>query len=32
LFDPEKDLPVKTIRTIIEKSLNLYRSGIVKLK
>src|SRR6478672_2598282 len=23
LFDPEKDLPVKTIKTIIEKSLNL---------
>ena len=32
LLDPEKDLPAKTIKSIIEKSLNLYRSGIVKLK
>ena len=32
LFDPEKDLPVKTIKNIIQKSLNLYKSGIIKLK
>ena len=32
LLDAEKDLPVKTINNIIRKSLDLYRSGMVKLK
>jgi len=30
--DPNKDLPVKTIENILQKSLDLYRTGIVKLK
>ena len=28
--DPMKDLPLKTIEIILQKSLNLYREGIVK--
>jgi hypothetical protein len=32
LLDAEKDLPVKTIKNVIKKSLNLYKSGVVKLK
>ncbi|MCW5909914.1 MAG: DUF1801 domain-containing protein [Cyclobacteriaceae bacterium] len=30
--DPEKDLPIKTIRSILQKALDLYRKGIVKTR
>jgi hypothetical protein len=30
--NPSKDLPVKTIETILQKALDLYRKGIIKLK
>jgi hypothetical protein len=32
LFDPNKDLPVKTIRLILKQSLDLYKSGKIKIK
>ena len=32
LCDPEKDLPVKTIETILKQSLDLYRKGAVHIK
>ncbi len=32
LLNPEKDLPIEMIKIIIQKSLNLYKSGVVKLK
>jgi hypothetical protein len=32
LFDPSKDLPVKTIRSILKEALDLYKNGIVKIK
>ena len=30
--NPNKDLPIKTIESILQKALELYRSGIIKLK
>ena len=30
--DPRKDLPVKTIEFILNKALDLYRNGIIKVK
>jgi hypothetical protein len=30
--NPNKDLPIKTISTILEKALDLYRSGVMKIK
>ena len=30
--NPNQDLPVKTIEDIIQKALDLYRTGIIKLK
>jgi hypothetical protein len=30
--NPNKDLPLQTIENILQESLNLYRTGIVKLK
>lgn len=30
-LNPNKDLPLKTIETIMQKALNLYRKGIVKI-
>ena len=30
--NPNNDLPVKTIRSILQKSLDLYRTGIIKIK
>lgn len=30
--DPNKDLPIKLIETILQKSLDLYRNGVLKLK
>jgi hypothetical protein len=32
LFDPMKDLPIKIIEQILEQTLHLYKSGIVKTK
>jgi len=31
LFNPEKDLPVKTIKTILKQALGLYKSGTIKI-
>ena len=31
LFDASKDLPVKTIKIILQKALNLYKTGEIKL-
>ena len=31
-INPKKDLPVKTIETILKKALDLYRTGIIKIK
>jgi hypothetical protein len=30
--DPNKDLPIKTIETILKKALDLYRKGVIKIK
>ena len=30
--DPEKDLPIRTIRDILQRALDLYRTGMIKLK
>jgi len=32
LFDPNKDLPLKTIETILQTVLNLYKTGEVKIQ
>ena len=32
LFDPAKDIPIKTVEGILQKGLNLYRNGTVKIK
>lgn len=32
LFDPAKDLPIKTIISLLQQALNLYRSGKIKIK
>jgi Domain of unknown function (DU1801) len=31
LFDPHKDLPISTIQEILQTSIELYRTGIVKI-
>lgn len=31
-IDPNKDLPVKTIAAILQAALDLYRSGVIKIK
>ncbi|QOG00815.1 DUF1801 domain-containing protein [Flavobacterium sp. MDT1-60] len=31
LFDADEDLPLEQIETIIQKALNLYKSGIIKV-
>jgi hypothetical protein len=31
LLDPEIDLPLKKIESLLKKVLNLYQSGIIKL-
>ena len=31
-IDPRKNLPVKTIGNILQKAIDLYKSGIIKLK
>lgn len=32
LIDPTKDLPVKKIRSILQQALNLYKTGVVRIK
>lgn len=32
LFDPAKDLPLRSIEGILRQSLDLYRKGVIKLK
>jgi hypothetical protein len=32
LLDPEKDLPIKTIKSILKQALDLYKKGIIKIK
>ena len=32
LFDPNKDLPLTTIKTILRKAIHLYKSGAIKIK
>ncbi len=31
LFDSNKDLPIKTINSVLQKALNLYNTGVIKL-
>lgn len=31
-FDPNKDLPIKTIKMILKQAINLYKSGEIKIK
>ncbi len=30
--NPNKDLPIKTIESILQKALNLYKRGVIKIK
>jgi len=30
--NPNKDLPIKTIENILQKALDLYRTGVIKIK
>ena len=32
LFEPNKDLPLKTIENILQKAINLYKTGEIKIK
>jgi hypothetical protein len=32
LFDAHKDLPVETINNILQQAINLYKTGVVKIK
>lgn len=32
LFDPDKDLPLKTLKVILTQAINLYKSGVITLK
>lgn len=32
LIDPDKDIPVKRVEGILQKALDLYRNGIIKIK
>jgi hypothetical protein len=32
LFDPNKDLPINTINTILQQAISLYKEGIIKIK
>lgn len=31
LLDPTRDLPIKTIKSILKEALDLYREGVVKV-
>ena len=32
LVDPNKDLPITTIKTVLQKAINLYKTGVLKIK
>jgi Domain of unknown function (DU1801) len=32
LFDPNKDLPLQTIENILQKAINLYKTGEIKIE
>jgi hypothetical protein len=32
LFDADKELPVKTIKAILQQAINLYKTGVVPIK
>lgn len=32
LFDPNEDLPLQTIENILQKAINLYKTGEIKIK
>jgi hypothetical protein len=32
LFDPRKDLPLKTIEKILQQAIDLYKNGQIKIK
>jgi hypothetical protein len=32
LFDADKDLPIKTIKAILKETIDLYKTGVIKLK
>ncbi len=32
LFDPGKDLPIRTIRAILKQALELYKLGVIRTK
>lgn len=32
LFDPNQDLPLKTIVTLLQQALNLYKRGVIKTR
>ena len=32
LFDPNQDLPIKTITTILQQAINLYKRGVIQVK
>jgi Domain of unknown function (DU1801) len=32
VFDASKDLPIKTIKAIVREAIDLYKTGVVKLK
>jgi len=31
LLDPNKDLPLKTIKIILQQAINLYKTGVIKI-
>ena len=31
LFDSDKDLPIRAINSVLQKALNLYKTGVIKL-
>jgi hypothetical protein len=32
LLDPNKDLPIKSINTILQKAISFYKMGVIKIK
>jgi len=30
LFDPDKDLPIELINTILEQTITFYKTGVIK--
>jgi hypothetical protein len=32
LFEPNQDLPLQTIENILQKAINLYKTGEIKIK